>query len=325
MFEILKRVYRCDPLPWTLLYVAVILLLTSHFLIWPLSCSEGIAGLFGPLPILSRHPYGTLLSIAIVILIPFRARSLLDSTGILDYQNRSSLYPLALFSATALLSCQSLSWLIVLILLLLLYAQVIGLKEGDSLAAAAFKAGLIISLCSLLSPIMFGLLLFVWPGFSILRTLNWKCIIWTLVGIALPLYLYTSLQYIITGQLVMYEYDHMFLTETSTGSSGSGLLTTIYIFVQLSVSSLLLIRTIRQTRKGIVRKRKILRISILLLGVTLLLSLALFQLADARPGLVLMGLPLSFLFLELLKSDASRVDSLLFMVWLITTFVFLWI
>jgi glucan phosphoethanolaminetransferase (alkaline phosphatase superfamily) len=320
--EGIRKAFRCDPLPWTLLYVGIMLGLGMRFIISPIECQEGNMTVLGiSLPALNS--WTTLFSILAAIVLPIWSRRIITDIGILDFNERFSLYPMGLFFITSLLSCQSLVWIVIVALLIYLFGLIANLKESDSLASASFKAGMTISVCTFFSPYFLILLLFLWPGLSILRTINWKSIVWALIGLGVPYYLLLSLSYVITGQAHM-EILPSLETVESAGNARGGLIPTLFILFVIALTFLQITRSLRSSRKGVVLKRKILRIGILFLAICLILSLILFQFGQVTPYLGLLSLPISIMFIEFFKEEKKKYESILFIVWIVITYLYIW-
>ena len=264
------------------------------------------------------------LSLIVLMILPFWSRSTLTGTAILDFNERVSLYPMTLLAITVLMSCNALSWALIISLLLALFSSVVQLDEGKSITGASFKSGLFISLLGLFSAYFFLLLLFTWIAFSIVGNLNWRAIVWSLLGIITPYYLITSIGYIATGDIFMDPFAPFLHLVSGESSNKVGLSAGLYILIIITISVLFSIRTLRTSRKGIVKRRKILRVGLLLFAFCLVISLLLFQFTPSTPYLGILAVPLSVLSLEFLKDDAPKIDALLFISWVILTCVYLW-
>ncbi|NNK80431.1 MAG: hypothetical protein HKO93_02950 [Flavobacteriales bacterium] len=321
----IKKAFRCDPFPWTILYLVLLTAISIRTLVFPKDCNLSTELETLGHSIQLHHWSIGLVKVAAILILPFWFRNILRNSAVLEFSERVSLYPLSLFLSTLVLSCHSLIWIISVILLLGLFGIVARLREDESLSSASFKSGIFISVCSFISPYFFLLSLFVMLSFSTLRSLNWKSVIWHLLGVLTPWYLGYTIRYILAGQWDFFQLtDEILIPSNSDTLIPTGLGFIFYLLVTIAATILMIRLTFKSASKGTVRRRKFIRIGGLLLIITSIISVLLLQFESVSPFVSLMAIPLAVMYMEMFKEEGLRLHSVLFILWIIGTFLFVW-
>jgi hypothetical protein len=320
----IKRIFQCDSIPLSILSVV----LTLGIFIG--------AGLFGTMETCTSNSFavrfpslasGALKYILIgmlLISIPIGYRRSVGRTGILDINERVSLYPIALVLLTVLPSCNNLLFLTASGLILLLFSRIVRIKEGESASPAAFGGGVIIALCAWISPYFLFLTLFLWLALSTLNNLSWRVIIWSLLGLISPMYFYYTLSYILSGTIPAFDMSGLLAADPINALSGLRIWWILYLVVFIALFVLLVLRSIRAAGKGIVIRRKLIRLGIILLIIMGGISALIFQFEGASPFMSLMAIPMAIIFQEMYRSGKGMVYSISFLLWLVLTVIISW-
>ncbi len=321
----IKRIYRCDPVQWGALFYLILLVLVVGNA-WkgsPYGIEYNLFDLNGVSESENWLQYA--MNGALLLIIPILFRRGIKESGGLGFSERVSYYPIGLFTVTALLSANTTPLLISVLCITLLLNRILSLAEGDNLSRASFDSGVIVSIGCLFSNYFIFEMVFVWLALSIIRPPDWKSIVWSLIGlVALP-YLYFSLKYIIVGEVVIRNDIFQMIPEYETSlRSGAGIWSILYLVITISMFLLMLARSMQSAHGGVVRRRKVIRIGIALLIVNLIISAVLFQFQGVSPFSSILAVPLAILYLELMEGERPIVHQVLFMLWLILTFIICW-
>lgn len=321
----IKSIYRCDPIQWGVLFYLLILVLLGGHIAYGISCGSEY-DLFSQVGLLEAKDWpGIILNGLLLLLIPFVFRRGMKRSGALGFNERVSFYPIGLFTITCLLSCNTTPLLIVTLCISLLVNRVLSLNEGDILSKAAFEGGVIISICSLFSYYFLIEIVFLWIAFSVIRPLDWKSLLWSLIGLVAIQYLYYSGAYILTGEFIITLDSLHMMDETDLIENRSmGFLPIAYLIVNIALVLLMLSRSLKESRGGIVRRRKVIRIGIILLVVNLVISSLLFQFQGVSPFSSLLAVPLSIIFLDMMEGEHPILYGILFFLWTLLTFMITW-
>lgn len=321
----IKKAFQCDPVPWTILYGVIMICLVLRILVFPIGCEyTGELTSYSEQLIEAQWLQFLLKSLGVIV-IPFWFRKIIRRSGILDFRERVSLYPIGLFLITVVLSCNAITWLLLVLLNLGIFSTIVNLREDGSLNSAAFKAGILTALCTFFSPFFFLLSLLVLSSLSVIRALDWKSTVWHILGVLTPWYLGYALYYIISGSLDFYGLtESLLISDSPSQEVHKGFSFIFYLIVTISMTLYMLHLSFGSSRTAIVKRRKFLRIGALFFLITLIISALILQFESASPFLSLIAIPLSVIYLELFKDGRTKVHSVLFILWLLATFLFVW-
>ncbi len=321
----IKRIFQCDSIPLSILSVVLTLgiFIGAALLGTMESCeSNSLAERF---PTLASGPLKYILIGMLLITIPIGYRRSVGRTGILDINERVSLYPMALVLLTVLPSCNNLLFLIASGLILLLFSRIVRIKEGESAAPAAFGGGVVIALCAWISPYFLFLTLFLWMALSTLNSLNWRVTIWSLLGLISPMYFYYALTYILSGTVPSFDMSGLLDADPMNSLSGLRVWWILYLLAFIALFVLLILRSLRAAGKGIVIRRRLIRLGIILLIIMGGISALIFQFEGASPFMSLMAIPMAIIFQEMYRSGQTLFYSIGFVLWVVMTVVILWV
>lgn len=321
----IKRIFQCDSIPLSILSVVLSIGILIGAIVFGAfdDCSAGTQEESTALLHGSTLRY-VLMGILLVV-IPIGYRRSIGRTGILDFNERVSLYPISLILLTSFPSCNNLEFLIASALILLLFSRVIRIKEGDPPSPAAFSGGIIIALCSWISPYFLLLGIFLWVALSSLNVLNWRTMVWSILGLLSPVYIYFTIGYIISGTVPSIDITGLTESDPVRLMGDLRLWWVVYLVVFIALFAFVVLRSIRAASKGIVIRRKLIRLGITLLIITALISVLIFQFEGASPYLGLMSIPMAVIFQEMYRSGRSILYSISFLLWLALTIVVSWV
>ncbi len=320
----IKRIFQCDSIPLTMLSLALSLGIYIGSLSLG-SVNSCVNHMFSDsFPNLANGPLKYMLTTVLLIVIPIGYRRSIGRTGILDINERVSLYPISLVLLTVLSSCNSLLFLIAAGLMLILFSRVVSIKEGQPSAPVAFIGGVVIALCTWISPYFFFLVLFLWSAISTLSTMSWRTLIWSVLGLISPLYLYFTLSYIISGSLPEINFGGLIESEPDQLNNELRWWWILYLGFFVALFILMVIRSIRSASKGIVLRRKLIRLGIILFIITATISALIFQFESAEPYLGLMSIPMAIIFQEIFRSGRTPLYSVSFLLWVLLTITIAW-
>ncbi len=321
----IKRIFQCDSIPLSILSVVLSIGILIGALVFGTfdDCLPAVGE--EPNTLIGRGVLRYIIIGILLIMIPIGYRRSVGRTGILDINERVSLYPLSLILLTVLPSCNNLGFLFASGLILLLFSRVLRIKEGDPSSPVAFSGGVIIALCSWISPYFLLLALFLWAALSSLSILNWRSMVWSMLGLLSPIYIYFTLSYILWGTIPSVDFSGLIESDPVRLSSGLRIWWIVYLVVFIAISILLILQSIRAASKGVVIRRKLIRLGIILLIITALISALIFQFEGASPYLSLMSIPLAVIFQEMYRSGRPKLYSIGFLLWVVMTVVILWV
>lgn len=315
----IKKIYECGSVPLSTLALALVLLLfvVTELLGAGQQCTETV-DILG-IELSPRSIGAGILVGALLLFIPIAYRTVLRDTSILDFNERISLYPISLLLLTAMPSCNRTAILLIAVILIGLLAAVLSLKEGESPSRVSFAGGVLIALTAWVSPYFLFLAPFLWVAIGTLHELSWRAIVWSLLGLLAPVYLYLTVGYIVTGIWPHIDYQGLLVDDPSVLDGTIPLTWIIYLVVILSISVFMLLRSLGASGKGTVRRRKIIRLSMILLALMLVISVLLFSTSGISTYLGLVAVPLAMVFQEMYRKGDERIFNGMFILWLICT------